>query len=89
MNRKDMLNKLQEPEKVWDMVVVGGGATGLGVAESYLWLPPYLQNSILFLPLINISVTFSYCYNLVSQISSKRRCRFSIRSIKGERANEG
>ena len=24
MNRKDMLNKLQEPEKVWDMVVVGG-----------------------------------------------------------------
>ena len=32
MNRKDMLNKLQEPEKVWDMVVVGGGATGLGVA---------------------------------------------------------
>ena len=30
MNRKDMLNKLQEPEKVWDMVVVGGGATGLG-----------------------------------------------------------
>ena len=25
MNRKDMLNKLQEPEKVWDMVVVGGG----------------------------------------------------------------
>ena len=32
MNRKDMLNKLQEPGKVWDMVVVGGGATGLGVA---------------------------------------------------------
>ncbi|MFR5657825.1 MAG: FAD-dependent oxidoreductase [Butyricimonas faecihominis] len=32
MNRKDMLNKLQNPEKVWDMVVVGGGATGLGVA---------------------------------------------------------
>ena len=32
MNRRDMLNKLQEPEKVWDMVVVGGGATGLGVA---------------------------------------------------------
>ena len=32
MNRKDMLNKLQDPEKVWDMVVVGGGATGLGVA---------------------------------------------------------
>jgi len=32
MNRKDMLNKLQEPKKVWDMVVVGGGATGLGVA---------------------------------------------------------
>ena len=32
MNREDMLNKLQESEKVWDMVVVGGGATGLGVA---------------------------------------------------------
>lgn len=32
MNRRDMLSKLQEPEKVWDMVVVGGGATGLGVA---------------------------------------------------------
>ena len=26
------MSKLQEPEKVWDMVVVGGGATGLGVA---------------------------------------------------------
>lgn len=32
MNRKDMLDRLQEPEKIWDMVVVGGGATGLGVA---------------------------------------------------------
>ena len=31
-SEEEMLNKLQEPEKVWDMVVVGGGATGLGVA---------------------------------------------------------
>ena len=54
--------------------------------ESYLWLPPYLQNSILFLPLINISVTFSYCYNLVSQISSKRRCPNTISTTKKDYA---
>lgn len=32
MNRNDLLNKLNEPARVWDVVVVGGGATGLGVA---------------------------------------------------------
>lgn len=32
MNREDMLSRLQDTGKVWDMIVVGGGATGLGVA---------------------------------------------------------
>lgn len=32
MNRFEQLNKLSDSGKVWDMVVVGGGATGLGVA---------------------------------------------------------
>lgn len=32
MNRKELLRQAVEPDKVWDMAVVGGGATGLGVA---------------------------------------------------------
>ncbi|WP_418982917.1 FAD-dependent oxidoreductase [Alistipes sp.] len=32
MKRAEQLEKLSEKGKIWDMVVVGGGATGLGVA---------------------------------------------------------
>ncbi|MFU8860491.1 MAG: glycerol-3-phosphate dehydrogenase/oxidase [Cyclonatronaceae bacterium] len=32
MNRTNMLNTLKEKTGYWDMVIVGGGATGLGVA---------------------------------------------------------
>ncbi|WP_194774187.1 glycerol-3-phosphate dehydrogenase/oxidase [Pararhodonellum marinum] len=32
MNRKENLKQLSEKEKVWDIVVIGGGASGLGVA---------------------------------------------------------
>ena len=32
MNRQEQIQKISDPDKVWDMVVVGGGATGLGVA---------------------------------------------------------
>lgn len=32
MNREEMLGRLGDPAFVWDLVVVGGGATGLGVA---------------------------------------------------------
>lgn len=32
MKRSTQLEKLSEKGKIWDMVVVGGGATGLGVA---------------------------------------------------------
>ena len=30
--RHDTLAQLQDPERVWDVVIIGGGATGLGVA---------------------------------------------------------
>lgn len=32
MKREEQLNQLNDTEKVWDVVVVGGGATGLGCA---------------------------------------------------------
>ena len=32
MNRGDMLARLLDPGEVWDVLVVGGGATGLGAA---------------------------------------------------------
>ena len=32
MERAAQIKKLSEKDKIWDMVVVGGGATGLGVA---------------------------------------------------------
>ena len=32
MDRKTQLRNLSEPGKVWDMVVIGGGASGLGIA---------------------------------------------------------
>jgi len=33
MNRQQMIKRLDnQPEKVWDMIVIGGGATGLGTA---------------------------------------------------------
>lgn len=32
MKRDEMIKKIADTSKVWDMVVVGGGATGLGVA---------------------------------------------------------
>lgn len=32
MRREEMLARLRDPEQAWDFVIVGGGATGLGVA---------------------------------------------------------
>jgi glycerol-3-phosphate dehydrogenase len=32
MERASQIKKLSDKGKIWDMVVVGGGATGLGVA---------------------------------------------------------
>ncbi len=32
MNRTDMMGRLREPARLWDFVVIGGGATGVGVA---------------------------------------------------------
>ena len=33
MNRSERVNQLEKnPEKVWDIIIIGGGATGLGVA---------------------------------------------------------
>lgn len=84
-----MLNKLQEPEKVWDMVVVGGGATGLGVAVD----AATRGYSVVLLEMADFAKsTSSRSTKLVHggvRYLPKRRCRFSIRSIKGERANEG
>jgi glycerol-3-phosphate dehydrogenase len=32
MTRAEMLKQLEDPSQVWDMIVIGGGATGLGTA---------------------------------------------------------
>src|SRR5260221_7412941 len=32
MNRTDMWRRIESHRKAWDMIVVGGGATGVGVA---------------------------------------------------------
>lgn len=32
MKRTDLIKKIADPSRIWDVVVVGGGATGLGVA---------------------------------------------------------
>jgi glycerol-3-phosphate dehydrogenase len=32
MKRWQMLERLQEPQRLWDLLIIGGGATGLGVA---------------------------------------------------------
>ncbi|HYN03480.1 MAG TPA: FAD-dependent oxidoreductase, partial [Vicinamibacteria bacterium] len=32
MNRAEMLERALAPREVWDIVVIGGGATGVGVA---------------------------------------------------------
>ena len=32
MNRDQMLGRLAETSDVWDIIVIGGGATGLGAA---------------------------------------------------------
>lgn len=32
MNRQEMLNRAKKHEKVWDFIIVGGGATGVGCA---------------------------------------------------------
>ena len=34
MNRDDLLQRLDDRNTRWDMIIVGGGATGLGVASS-------------------------------------------------------
>ena len=32
MMRHELLQQLDDPGKVWEMIVIGGGATGLGIA---------------------------------------------------------
>ena len=32
MNRAEMLSRVAERQTPWDMVIVGGGATGAGIA---------------------------------------------------------
>ena len=32
MQRNEMLDQLNDPSRIWDMIIVGGGATGLGTA---------------------------------------------------------
>ena len=32
IDRKDLINRISNPEYLWDVIVVGGGASGLGVA---------------------------------------------------------
>jgi glycerol-3-phosphate dehydrogenase len=32
MNREDMIARIQNPAFVWDFIIIGGGATGLGTA---------------------------------------------------------
>ena len=32
MNRKEMLNRVKSREEVWDFIIIGGGATGVGCA---------------------------------------------------------
>lgn len=32
MNRNSSLEKINNPDKIWDLIIVGGGATGLGIA---------------------------------------------------------
>src|SRR5688572_11203693 len=32
LNREEQIKKLDEPNLVWDLLVIGGGATGLGIA---------------------------------------------------------
>jgi glycerol-3-phosphate dehydrogenase len=32
MTRKDLLQQIKDPTQIWDLIVVGGGATGLGTA---------------------------------------------------------
>ena len=88
MNRRDMLSKLQEPEKVWDMVVVGGGATGLGVAVD----AATRGYSVVLLEMVDFAKEYlKPKYETGTRrcaLSSKRGCRFGVRGVKGERANE-
>ena len=32
MNREDMISRLAESDEVWDFIIIGGGATGIGTA---------------------------------------------------------
>ena len=32
MKREEQINQIANPDKIWDFVVIGGGATGLGCA---------------------------------------------------------
>jgi glycerol-3-phosphate dehydrogenase len=32
MNREEMLSRLEDQSGPWDMLVIGGGATGVGIA---------------------------------------------------------
>jgi glycerol-3-phosphate dehydrogenase len=32
MKRAALIQRIQNPGKIWDVIVVGGGATGLGAA---------------------------------------------------------
>ena len=31
MNREDMLSRVMDRDKPWDILVIGGGATGIGI----------------------------------------------------------
>ena len=35
--REKLVEAITDPEKVWDIIVVGGGATGLGIREMESW----------------------------------------------------
>ncbi len=32
ISREEQVEQLKNPAKIWDMIVIGGGATGLGIA---------------------------------------------------------
>jgi glycerol-3-phosphate dehydrogenase len=32
MNRDEMISRLEETDEIWDFIIIGGGATGIGTA---------------------------------------------------------
>ena len=45
MERASQIGKFSDRDKIWDMVVVGGGATGLGVAVVQGMMPGLVNRS--------------------------------------------